>query len=104
MTWKRLLVILAVIIWGSVTCLLALAYYHTDQINSELRTQIQLLHEIRTAEAEQCNGIYRVNAVCEKVVAGFATQLGLEVVSPSQILTTGIVERHKVAEGGMGGE
>lgn len=91
-------------LWFVVAVVSLLAFDHTREINAELRTQIELLHKLRQSEAEKCVGIYKVNVVCEKVVTGFATQLGLDPGGPSQILTTGIVERYQVREGGIGGE
>lgn len=107
--WK-IGVLAAVLVWLSVTVLFAVGYYQSEWLNAELRTQIILLQDVRNAEAElrlvearRCVEIYSANKVCEEVVVAFATQLGLDTVSPSQILTAGIVARHKAAEGGIGG-
>lgn len=101
---RTALLLLGFVLWFVVAVVSLLAFDHTREINAELRTQIELLRKLRKSETEQCVGIYKVNTVCEKVVTGFATQLGLELEGPSQILTTGIVERYRVREGGMGGE
>jgi hypothetical protein len=105
--WKVGLFV-ATAIWLSVTGVFAVGYYQTDMLNQELRVQIMLLQDVRSSETElrlvetrRCAEIYKVNTVCEKVVVAFATQLGIDTVSPSQILTAGIVERQRA--GGMGG-
>lgn len=107
--WKSILAGIAILTWLAITGVVTIGYYQMDRLNTELRAQIVLLQDVRNAESElrivearRCTEIYNVNRVCEKVVYEFATQLGLDVVSPSRILTAGIVERHK-ASGGMGG-
>lgn len=98
--WKYALVAVAVAVWASVTLLSLTAFWRVEEVNSGLREQIILLQQIRSLEAQQCEGVYQVNLICEQVVYDFASQLGLDVAGPSTILATGIVQRH---EGGMGG-
>lgn len=99
---KRFLMSLAVMVWAAFTSVAIAAYYYTDQVNQELRKQIVILRDIRTMQEQECQGIRRVNALCEQVVSEFATQLGISV-SPAPILTTSIQKRHVIAIGGVGG-
>lgn len=105
MEWKTALLLLGLVLATAAAAGSLVALDQAQAVNAELRTQIKLLREIRALEAEKCDGIYRVNVVCEEVVTGFATQLGLEPGGPSQLLTTTIVKRHRARQrrGGIGG-
>lgn len=106
---KKFLIMFGVTIWVTGTVVLGLFAYHTNALNQELKVQVQLFKELRFSEHElwlnerqKCTDVMEINRVCEKVVKDFTVQLGLDFVSPNQLLTTAIVAREEAR--GQGGE
>lgn len=64
-----------------------------------LEEQNRLLRESLDAQAEYCEGIERVNQVCENAMVALVVRLGLDP-EKLPVFTAGIVSRHNAGRGG----
>lgn len=66
--------------WGwQVACLsLAIGWGITVWVNGTLRERVKLLDRVVTVQEQWCDGLGRVNAVCEKTLVDMAMRLGLD--------------------------
>jgi len=78
MAWKRWLTRYGLGVWGLVTFSLALMLFLEFQKNGMLQEKVQLLERLDALTAEKCEGVHRVNAVCEEALLDIGMRLGLD--------------------------
>jgi hypothetical protein len=66
-------------LWVSITLLLGMSWWNSHQLNQELRTQIDLLRQVRARESQLSDSVYSVNQACSTVVVGLVHRLGIDI-------------------------
>ena len=98
---KRVLRVIGFGAWGFSTLFFAAAWYHAENINSQLIENASLWKRLRNVEAVYCKGVMEVNRTCGNVTQTLVTRLGLKP-GLEPLLTTAIIARNNVV-GGVGG-